>query len=146
MKYFWSYFYLFYFKRLVAHWQQHLPKRTLTLPQNSSELELPPLELLVPEQASVAFLIPIYNSIWICSFILICHLFIIFYTGIGSVFGSLIVGYTRNPSSRQPGCVKMIMKPLDEVLNDLEVRNHEFKMNIILVFLNLVGNPRNFIH
>ena len=101
MKYFWSYFYLFYFKRLVAHWQQHLPKRTLTLLQNSSELELLPLELLVPEQASVAFLIPIYNSIWICSFILICHLFIIFYTGIGSVFGSLIVGYARNPSLKQ---------------------------------------------
>jgi uncharacterized surface protein with fasciclin (FAS1) repeats len=30
-------------------------------------------------------------------------------------------GYTRNPSSRQLGCTKMVMKPLDETLNDLEV-------------------------
>ena len=36
------------------------------------------------------------------------------------------------------------MKPLDEVLNDLEVRNHEFRIKIILTFYRY--NPRNFIH
>ena len=29
------------------------------------------------------------------------------------------------------------MKPLDEVLNDLEVRNHEFRIKIILTFYTL---------
>ena len=46
----------FLFKRLVAHWPQQLPKRTLILLQNSSELELQQLVLLVPEQVS-SFLI-----------------------------------------------------------------------------------------
>ena len=35
-------------------------------------------------------------------------------------------GYTRNPSSRQPGCTKMIMKSLDETLVDLEVSLYQF--------------------
>ena len=35
-------------------------------------------------------------------------------------------GYTRNPSSRQPGCTRMIMKSLDETMAGLEVRTTVF--------------------